>query len=117
MAYFNDSRCVADGVYSTDPLLFTCELNAVMLLQLVLPTGDQEYISIGGSADNMVLPAGFTVKFLNMRVIDEVTKNFSLSLSIANASLLEDGEIKCYDSLGNGALAGCLLRSKPQCLV
>ena len=114
VAHFNDSRCVANGVCSTDPLLFTCELNEVIYLQVVLPNGYYDYISIGDNAADISLPAGFTVEVINIRVMNEVTGNISLALFIANASLLEGSEIKCYDELGNGVMAGCPLHVKPR---
>ena len=118
MAHFNDSRCVAGGVCPTDPLLFTCGLKEVSLLRVVLPTGDHEYISLGDSAASVLgLPAGLTAESICISEVDEVTRNIFLALSIANASLLEGGEIKCYDSLQNRVMAGCPLQSKPQCRI
>ena len=113
VAHFNDSRCVAGGVLPADPLLFTCVLNEAILLQVVLPSGDQEFISLGDNAADISLPAGFTVETLHISEIDDFTRNIFLALSIANASLLEGGEIKCDGRQGNGVMAGCRLYGKP----
>ena len=114
MASFNDSRCAAGGVCPTDPLFFTCELIEVMLLQVVLPNGFHEYVGLGDTATNIDLPDGLTAVFLNITETKGFKINIVLTLSIASASLLEGGELGCYDSLGNGVMAGCPLRSKPQ---
>ena len=114
VAYFNDSRCAAGGVCPTDPLLFTCELNGVFLLRVKLPTGDQEVTSVGDTATDVVLPTGFTAKVLNIRV-DEMKRNFFLTLSIANASLLNGGEMICDDTNLKDivvVMAGCPLLGK-----
>ena len=108
---------MAGDVCSTDPLLFTCELIKVVYLQIVFPTGDHDYISLGSTAATMKLPAGFIVEFLYILEMDYMTRSISLALSIANASLLEGGEIKCYDSLGDGVMAGCPPHGKSQSLV
>ena len=113
VASFNDSRCSADGVCSTDPLLFTCELKEVRLLRVILPTGDQEIISLGDSAADVALPGGFQAVFLNVSPIDDAIRNIFLTLSIANASLLRGGEITC-DNTVEGVMAGCPLVGKSQ---
>ena len=114
MARFNDSRCVAGGVCPTDPLLFTCELNEVILLRVVLPNGFHENVALGDTAANIALPDGLTAVFLNITETNDFKRNIVLTLFLASASLLEGGELGCYDSLGNGVMAGCPLRSKPQ---
>ena len=111
MARFNDSRCVAGGVCSTDPLFFTCELNEVILLQVVLPNGFHESVTLGDTATDIALPDGITAVFLN---ITNTNDFIVLTLFIASASLLEGGELRCDDTIGNGVMAGCPLRSKPQ---
>ena len=119
VASFNDSRCSAGGVCSTDPILFTCELKNVFYLRLMLPTGHQEAIGLGDSVATINLPAGFAAVSLNISLIDESTRNISLTLSIANASLLDDGEIRCVDTVRrNVVMAGCplLLLGKSVCL-
>ena len=112
MASFNDSRCAAGGVCATDPLLFTCEVYDATCIQLVLPTGHQTYISFGDTAAVIILPDGFIPVSLAIAEIDNYTRNFTLTLSIANASLLDGGEIGCTDTLGNGVMTTCPLCGK-----
>ena len=114
MASFNDSRCVAGGVCSTDPLLFTCGLIGVPFIRVTLPTGYFEYISLGDTLASINLPAGLTAEFLNITEINKSKRNIVLTLSIASASLLEGGELRCDDTVGNVVMAGCPLRGKPQ---
>ena len=100
---------------STDPLFFTCELIHVFGLRIKLPNVPQELISVGDTSDNVVLPAGFTVVSLHI-VETEYIRNISLTLSIANASLLNDGVIICDNALKNNSLikvmAGCQVCGK-----
>ena len=100
------------GVHFTDPLLFTCELYEVFLLRVVLPTGDMEQMSIGDNADDVVLPAGFKAVSLNIIELETFTRNIGLTFSIANASLLDGGNIICDNSNGKAVMAGCLIDSK-----
>ena len=65
----------AGGVKPSQPLLFTCEVHGIALLRVVLPTGDQEIISIGDTTADVALPAGFTAVFVNITEIDESTRN------------------------------------------
>ena len=90
-----------------EPLLFTCEVNGAALLRVTLPTGDQESISIGDTAADVALPAGFTAVALDITEVDESTRNFKLTLSIDSASLLNSDEITCDDSMGKEAKAKC----------
>ena len=64
----------------------------------MFPTGDQEIISVGDTADDVALPAGFTTVDLDITEIDASTRNFKLTLSMDSASLLNGGEIKCDDT-------------------
>ena len=112
MASFNDERCTKSCVKSTDPLLFTCELSNVLGLRVILPNGVQEVISRGNSVNNpetVVLSDGFIAVSLNiMSVMDKIERNVSLTLSIANASLLDGGKIICDDTTPrNKVMAGC----------
>ena len=109
-AFFNDSRCANPSVCvdSNDPLLFTCELYHAIILQVVFPNGDHEHISLGDVSTSIITPAGFKAESLDIREIDKFTRNFSLTLSIANASLLDSREIKCDDTTSsNKGMAGC----------
>ena len=114
MASFNDERCTKSCVKSTDPLLFTCELSNVIGLRVILPNGVQEVMSIGDNVngpESVVLfeSDGFIAVSLNiMTVMDKIEKKVSLTLSIANASLLDGGEIICDDTTPrNKVMAGC----------
>ena len=110
MASFSDARCTAGGVCPNDPLVFTCEVNDAPMLRIILPTGEQEGISIGDSANNVALPAGFTADSLVITPLDISTRNISLTLSIEKASLLNGGQITCDDNIiSTRAMAGCPL--------
>ena len=113
MATFTNEACANGGVKPSEPLLFTCEVYGVVLLRVVLPTGDQEIISVGDTAADVALPAGFTAVSLDITEIDESTRNFELTLSIDSASLLNDDEIKCDDTTSrNEAKAKCPITGK-----
>ena len=113
MAIFTNKACATGGVNPTDPLLFTCEVNGVVLLRLVLPTGDQEITSVGDTAADLSLPTGFTAVSLNITEIDDSQRNFHLTISIANAFLLGGGEITCDDTTSrNRASASCPIIGK-----
>ena len=108
MASFRNESCATGGVNPTDPLLFTCEVYGVILLRIVLPTGEQEIVSVGDTADDVSLPIGFIAVSLNIMEINESTRNFYLSISIANAFLLGGDEITCDDTTSKNAVkAGC----------
>ena len=108
MAKFTNEVCANGGVNPTDPLVFMCAVYEAVFLQVKLPTGDQETISIGDTAADVNLPTGFTAVSLNITEIDESRRNFSLTLSIDHAYLLEEAEIICDDSTSiNRAMAGC----------
>ena len=111
VASFNDTRCNIGGVCSTDPLLFTCEFYHVAGIRVRLPNGEQEGISKGNTANDIALPAGYTATSLVITEIDEFSRNFHLTLNIANASLLNGSEIMCDDFVGDAVMAACLLRS------
>ena len=82
----------------SEPLLFTCEVYGAALLHIVLPTGDQEIVSVGDTPADVALPAGFTAVSLDIIKINDSTRNITLTLSIDSASLLNGGEIKCDDT-------------------
>ena len=112
MASFTNEAC-ATGVNPTEPLLFTCEVNGAALLRLMLPTGEQEITSIGDTAADVILPTGFTAVSLDITEVDESTRNFNLTISIANAFLLGGGEITCDDTTSKKqASASCQIIGK-----
>ena len=100
---------------STDPLLFTCELYNVFALRVVFPNGQIETVSFNDKSLTRHLPAGFSNVSLsiNASVINELDRNFSLTLSIVNASLLDGKEIVCDNtSRYNNVSAGCRVCGK-----
>ena len=106
---FTNESCVTGGVKPSDSLLFTCEINEAFLLRVVFPTGQQEIITIGDTADDVVLPPGYTAVSLNITDHHDLKSNFKLTLLIDRASRLESGEITCDDTTErNAAKAGCL---------
>ena len=113
VATFLNESCTTDGVNPSDPLLFTCTVYAAVLLRVVLPNGDQEIVSLGDTADDVVIgnpPDDITAAavFLDIEELDESKRNFNLTLHIVNASLLDGREIKCDDSTSkNQAMARC----------
>ena len=64
MASFSDARCTAGGVCPNDSLVFTCEVNDAFVMRVLLPTGDQEFVSPGDRVNDVALPAGFTADSL-----------------------------------------------------
>ena len=115
VASFNDTRCTDGGVCLTDPLFFTCELKEVVILNIVLPSGEHESVSLGDTVNNIPLPAGFEAVSLNISKLDNDKRNIVVTLSIANASLLDGGEIECEDTIEQNVRAGCrLLKGKLQ---
>ena len=116
VARFSDARCTAHGVCPNDPLVFTCEVNIASVLGIYLPIGYREYISIGDTTNNVALPAGFKADSLVITPIEDFRINFTLTLSIENASLLNGGLIRCDDANyydGSRAMAGCPLAGEP----
>ena len=110
MANFTNKACATGGVEQSDPLLFTCKIYGAVLLRVMLPTGDQEIISLGDTAADVALPAGFTAVSLYITEIAEATRNFNLTLSIDKASRLEGGNITCDDTTSSKtAMAICPL--------
>ena len=113
VASFTNEACATGGVNPTDPLLFTCEVYEAILLQIVLPTGDIEIVSVADTAGDISLPTGFTAVSLNITEIDNYKRNFHLTISIANAFLLGGGEITCDDTTSrNQASARCPIIGK-----
>ena len=96
MANFNDTRCTDGGrVCPTDSLLFTCTANEIILLRVTLPSGFELVLS--SPATTIGTPDGFSVES-NATVNDDcLSYNYTLSLSIENASLLAGGAINVSD--------------------
>ena len=94
-------------VDSTDPLLFTCNLTNVVALRVTFPNGER---TVGSDPK---IPVGFKAVSFNVFKIDESTRNISLILSIANASLLDGRGIICDDAIPiNNVTAGCRVCGK-----
>ena len=96
---------------STDPLSFTCELSNIAALRVLLPNDVHEHISLGDDSDIykfVTLSAGFKPVSLNITEMENFTRHFSLTFSIAHASLLDGREITCDNTtLNKKVTAGC----------
>ena len=105
VASFSDGECEADGVCPNDPLLFTCEVNETQVLRVTLPDSTIQTLTPG--VEFMPID-GITLVSLNTSVVVDVTRNYVLTLSSANASVLAGGNITC-DNTGDTivATAGC----------
>ena len=87
-----------------------CEVNEILSLRVTLPTGDTDTVTLGDTKDDLNLPNGFTVNSLVIGGTAVSTRNFTLTLSIRNASILNDGSITCDDTtVINRVMAGCPL--------
>ena len=110
---FNDTRCTDGGrVCPTDSLLFTCAANEIFTLSLrvTLPSGYVLALNNDGTLYGIgSLPDGFSVESSSVAENDGGTSfNYTLSLSIENASLLAGGVIACDDStVANRVMAEC----------
>ena len=107
VAEFTNEACRDGGVNPYDSLLFYCKIYEATLLRVVVPSGQQEIISLGDTVADVVLPTGYTAVSLDIIVIDDSKRNFNLTLSIDSASLLKDGYIRCDDTSAKGAQAKC----------
>ena len=108
VASFINEECATGGVNPFDPLLFTCAVNGAVLMRVVFPSGDQEIISVGDTAADVDLPPGFTAVSLNVTEIDASSRNFTIIISIASASHLDGGMIRCDNSTPtNSEMDGC----------
>lgn len=108
-ASFNDTRC-DDGrinVCPTDPLLFTCTVisSPIITITVIFPSGQ----TISLNTENTTvgdLPGGVSVKSKNVTISG--TFNYTLTLSIENASLLNGGGITCdTNAIDNVDMARC----------
>ena len=115
MASFSDGRCEAYGVCPNDPLLFTCEVNEANILRLTLPGQASVSYVAGTDPDTVILPiAGVTVQSLD--VTNTTSRNFTLTLSIENASLLAGNEIRCDDTISTATMDSCPLLGIHVCI-
>ena len=111
MANFSDVRCAVGGVCPNDSLVFTCEVHDAPAIRVFPPTGGVYTVNIGNEA-NGDLPPGFSADSLVIAE-DAFSGNFTLTLSIENAFLLNGGNIACDDSINPPIMAGCQLAGEP----
>ena len=109
---FNDTRCAADGgrVCATDSLLFTCTGNEIGFLRMTLFSGERLALFSDGDITGIGdLRDGFSVEPAIVTMNDGgASFNYTLSVSIENASLLNGSMIDCDDnSPDNQDMAGC----------
>ena len=107
-ASFNDTRCEDDGVVCpTDPLLFTCNVTDSPATQVTVTFLSGMVVTILRSDNTTggVRPDGINIQSHN--VIGEGPYDYILTLSIANASLLNGGMIECDSVVGVTDVAKC----------
>ena len=108
-AGFNDTRCEDDGVVCpTDPLLFTCNITDTPSTRMTVAFSFSEMELISLTNNNVtqgVGPDGINIQSHN--VTGEGPYDYILTLSIANASLLNGGMITCDSNIGVTDRAGC----------
>ena len=108
VASFLNEGCEIGGVNPSDTLFFTCEIYEIVVLRVMLPTGDQEIISLGNTFNNIELSDGFEAVDLTITKVNEYSRNFSLLLRIDSASRLNGGNITCDNTTPlKKASAGC----------
>ena len=108
VANFLNEGCETGGVSPSDPLYFTCKIYKVVLLRVIFPTDNMEFISIGDTVKDVKLPLGFEAVHLTITEVGEYERNFSLLLSIDSASYLNGGNITCDNTTSlREATAGC----------
>ena len=99
MASFNDSRCDGEMVCPNDSLLFTCTVtkSTTPAARVTLPSG----VGVQVTSTNMTevvgattLPNGVTVQSHNA-VVDGGLANYTLTLAIERASLLNVNPVAC----------------------
>ena len=112
---FNNPRC-GDGrrVCPTDPLLFTCVVTGSPANRITVEI--ENVFEIDLNDDNTTegdLPDGFTVHSHNVQT-NVGLLNYTLVLSIVNASLLNGSLIICDSNLGgvDDSMAGCPVAGK-----
>ena len=111
---FNDPRCGdGRGVCPTDPLLFTCVVTGSPVNSITVEI--ENVFEIDLNDDNTIdgdLPDGYTVQSHNVQT-NVGSLNYTLVLSIVNASLLNGSLIICDSNLaGVDDMAGCPVAGK-----
>ena len=108
VANFRNEECKTGEANPSDPLIFTCEIFEAHYLLIMLPTGYEKVITLGTTVDQLDLPPGFIACLLYITEVDDVNRNFTLSLCIDSASLLKGGNITCIDNTrSKRATVGC----------
>ena len=115
----NDPRCGDGGrVCPNDPLLFTC--NVTDSPANIITVKIENVLDIDLNKDNTIdgdLPDGFTVQSKNVQINAEFV-NYTLVLSIVNASLLNGSLIICDSNIRNvDGMAGCPVAGKLVCVL
>ena len=112
---FNDPRC-GDGrrVCPTDPLLFTCVVTGNLAATITVKI--ENVLETDLNDDNTTyehLPDGYTVQSHNVQT-NVGSLNYTLVLSIVNASLLNGSLIICDSNLRgvDDGMAGCPVAGK-----
>ena len=85
VANFRNEECKTGQVNSFDPLIFTCEIFEAPYLLIMLPTGQNEVISLTSTLNDLHLPPGFIACLLRITKVDDLKGNFTLSLCIDSA--------------------------------
>ena len=81
--------------------LHICKLCSLLVIEILYTDAD------------VVLPTGFTAVSLDIVELDFYRRNISLTLSIANTSLLDGGEIICREWRNfKVVIAGCPTASR-----
>ena len=114
---FNDTRCGdGRGVCPTDPLLFTCIVTGSTATSITVKI--ENILEIDFNADNTTdeyLPNGYTVQSHNVHWQTNVASlDYTLVLSIVNASQLNGSLIRCDSNLFgvDDSMAGCPVAGK-----
>ena len=111
---FNDPRCGdGRGVCPTDPLLFTCMVTGSPTN--IITVRIEDVLDIDLNDDNTIvgdLPDGFTVQSHNVQT-NVGSRDYTLVLSIVNASLLNGSLIRCDSNIIDvNDMAGCPVAGK-----
>ena len=106
VANFRNEECKTGEVNPFDSLYFTCEISEAPYLRIVLPTGQNEVISLRATLNDLRLSPGFIPCFLRITEVDDLKGNFTLSLCIDYATRLEGGNITCSTAMKR-ATVGC----------